>query len=101
MDIDPFWITGGQLLSSSSTTNLHPFPTSPSSSQAATSTSTTHTSKTAKRQFQAAAHEVPSGPNPESNKHLPGMNLRIRFQWGFEARVVKRKEREKGEMQLN
>ncbi|OMO93062.1 hypothetical protein CCACVL1_06653 [Corchorus capsularis] len=57
-----------QLLSSSSTTNLHPFPTSPSSSQAATSSSTTHTSKTAKRQFQAAAHEVPSGPNPESNK---------------------------------
>ncbi|PSR98366.1 TDIFp like [Actinidia chinensis var. chinensis] len=32
------------------------------------SSSTTTTSTTRNRQFEVAAHEVPSGPNPESNR---------------------------------
>ncbi|XVF29151.1 hypothetical protein REPUB_Repub15cG0095100 [Reevesia pubescens] len=47
--------------SPSATENLHPFSTS---STPATTSSATATD----RQFKAAAHEVPSGPNPESNK---------------------------------
>ncbi|XP_022761050.1 CLAVATA3/ESR (CLE)-related protein TDIF-like [Durio zibethinus] len=47
--------------------NLHPFSTS--STPATTHTRTTRGSSAATdRQFKAAAHEVPSGPNPESNK---------------------------------
>ncbi|XWS13446.1 hypothetical protein CRYUN_Cryun36dG0037900 [Craigia yunnanensis] len=50
-----------------STANLHPFSTS--STPATTPRSTTSRNSAATdRQFKAAAHEVPSGPNPESNK---------------------------------
>ncbi|WRX22306.1 hypothetical protein QQP08_014793 [Theobroma cacao] len=56
-----------QLLSSS-TTNLHPFSTSSTPAATSTTSSTTSSSTaTTDRQFKAAAHEVPSGPNPESN----------------------------------
>ncbi|XWS22383.1 hypothetical protein CRYUN_Cryun29cG0029200 [Craigia yunnanensis] len=65
-----------QLFSSSSpssaqqsATNLHPFSTS--STPATTSARTSRSSATATtrdREFRAAAHAVPSGPNPESNK---------------------------------
>ncbi|XVF38030.1 hypothetical protein REPUB_Repub20aG0062600 [Reevesia pubescens] len=61
-----------QLFSSSSpsaqqstATNLHPFSTS-----STPATTHTHTTATTKGQFKAAAHEVPSGPNPESNKSV-------------------------------
>ncbi|XVE81383.1 hypothetical protein DITRI_Ditri15bG0059000 [Diplodiscus trichospermus] len=49
------------------TANLHPF--SASSTPATTPSRTTSRSNAATdRQFRSAAHEVPSGPNPESNK---------------------------------
>ncbi|KAL5781455.1 hypothetical protein ACOSP7_006484 [Xanthoceras sorbifolium] len=67
--------TSRQLLLSYS--ELHPQPTqqkSPSSSSSSSSstTATTTTTSTTKnatdREFRAAAHDVPSGPNPEQNK---------------------------------
>ncbi|KAJ9182418.1 hypothetical protein P3X46_006414 [Hevea brasiliensis] len=67
--------------SSATTTELHPQQTKhtlppPSSSAAAATAATTSTTTTTTttisgsasgEQFKAAAHEVPSGPNPESN----------------------------------
>ncbi|XWS09128.1 hypothetical protein CRYUN_Cryun40dG0059500 [Craigia yunnanensis] len=49
-----------------STANLLPFSTSTTAT--IPSSTTSRSSAATDRQFKAAAHEVPSGPNPESNK---------------------------------
>ncbi|XVE84769.1 hypothetical protein DITRI_Ditri17bG0039100 [Diplodiscus trichospermus] len=51
--------------------NLNPFPTScnPATTYTRTTSSSSSGAATSReRQFKAAAHSVPSGPNPESNK---------------------------------
>jgi len=48
----------------STTMNLHPKQTQ----DARTSSSSTSSSKSTRTKFGAAAHEVPSGPNPISNR---------------------------------
>ncbi|XP_022759797.1 CLAVATA3/ESR (CLE)-related protein 41-like [Durio zibethinus] len=50
--------------STSSATNLHPKQTQ----NVHTSSSSSSSSKSSRRQFGAEAHEVPSGPNPISNR---------------------------------
>ncbi|KAK3187841.1 hypothetical protein Dsin_027402 [Dipteronia sinensis] len=62
----PIYSPSRQLLSYS---ELHPQPTQQNSPSSSTTVSTTSTSRNATdREFRAAAHEVPSGPNPEQNK---------------------------------
>lgn len=57
-----------------STTELHPQQTNHTSSSsssdaaAAAAVAVSTTTSVSGKQFKAAAHEVPSGPNPESNK---------------------------------
>ena len=58
-----------------STTELHPQQTnhttsssSPSDAAAVAAAAVSTTTSVSGQQFKAAAHEVPSGPNPESNK---------------------------------
>ncbi|KAM7258313.1 hypothetical protein ACFE04_014054 [Oxalis oulophora] len=58
------WKTNRQLLSISSTTKFDPRQSSTSPYAKAKRKST----GSLDRQFRGAAHEVPSGPNPESNK---------------------------------
>lgn len=54
-------------LHQSETTLNNPRTTKASPAAAAAAAVSSSTRKTWDRQFRAAAHEVPSGPNPESN----------------------------------
>ena len=51
----------------SSTMNLHPKQTQDARTSSSSSSSTS-SSKSTRTKFGAAAHEVPSGPNPISNR---------------------------------
>lgn len=54
--------------SPSTTQSLNPHPTNPKTSTSSSFPTAAAAATTAPdRQFRAAAHEVPSGPNPESN----------------------------------
>ncbi|KAJ9129032.1 hypothetical protein P3X46_027405 [Hevea brasiliensis] len=55
-------------LTQSPTTELHPQQTKHIPPYASSSVAATISGSDSGQQFKAAAHEVPSGPNPESNK---------------------------------
>ncbi|MBA0628857.1 hypothetical protein Godav_023496 [Gossypium davidsonii] len=67
--------------SSSTTRNLHPFSTSSTSIPAAQSPGKNGATD---GRFEADVHEVPSGPNPESNKHKNAANTNYKAKISFE-----------------
>ncbi|KAA8548429.1 hypothetical protein F0562_000113 [Nyssa sinensis] len=58
----------GISMASTTTTKLHGRQILSSAAASTTTTTTIPSTTTTDRKFKAAAHEVPSGPNPESNR---------------------------------